>query len=111
LLLSRASDLIPASSILSRQFQALQCITETQKHHPLCHLKTATADLMAMPPLPVGRISRWMTALKTCGSWNGGGTHDRKVPSLKHGFDFIRYTVSGQTSETSKPAWRKSLII
>jgi hypothetical protein len=37
------------------------------------------ADLMAMPPMRVRRISRPMAVRKTCGSWSPGGTRDQRV--------------------------------
>src|SRR5271163_5172107 len=42
-------------------------------------LSTAIADLMAMPPIRVRRISRPMAARKTCGSCSAGGTRDHRV--------------------------------
>src|SRR5579884_2055594 len=41
--------------------------------------KTATVDLMAMPPRRVRRISRPVAARKTCGIWRAGGTRDQRV--------------------------------
>src|SRR5271156_6525774 len=41
--------------------------------------KAAIADLMAMPPIRVRRISRPMAARKTCGSCSAGGTRDHRV--------------------------------
>jgi hypothetical protein len=45
-------------------------INERRLYQP----KTATADLMAMPPMRVRRISRPTAARKTCGNWSAGGT-------------------------------------
>ena len=41
--------------------------------------KAAIADLMAMPPMRVRRISRPMAARKTCGICSAGGTRDHRV--------------------------------
>lgn len=62
-------------------------------------------------PAAVGAAHLSLNGAEDLRQLDGSGTSERKLPFLDHRFDFIRYTVTGQTSETSKPAWRKSLII
>ena len=56
-----------------------QNVVAAKVDHRFYQPKTATADLMAMPPMRVRRISRPTAARKTLCSCKAGGTRDHRV--------------------------------
>jgi len=84
LLLSRASDLIPASKHSKREVPSASAHYWDTKTRTLL----STKDSNGGPEDDAAAAGAAHLSLdggaKTCGSWNGGGTHDRMAPFLEH---------------------------